>query len=144
MVLVNLVTLSPCGLPVGRQGEGRVREMIIVDKNRGIDIICKNFCKFYKPEKDEALACRGFDLVLNLVGEEKINEARILEITNFTLSDYPFDGLLKEHLCSKCDFVIDGCAFREGGGEKKIPCGGYLLLSQLLSKGLIKIKDISG
>lgn len=115
-----------------------------MDKNKAIDIICKNFCKFYKPEKDEALACRGFDLVLNLVGEGKINDARISEITNFTLSDYPFDELLKEHLCKKCDFVIDGCAFRDESyhGEKKVPCGGYILLTMLLSKKVLTAKDI--
>ncbi|MBI5044156.1 MAG: hypothetical protein HZC10_10105 [Nitrospirae bacterium] len=127
-----------------------------MDKNEAINIICKNFCRFYKPEKDEALACRGFNLVLNLVGEKKINEARISEITDFTLSDYPFDELLKERLCKKCDFVVDGCAFRdnphpslplstgegEGGGEKKIPCGGYILLTNLLSKGILNIEDI--
>ncbi len=115
-----------------------------MDKNEAINIICKNFCRFYKPEKDETLACRGFNLVLNLIGEEKINEARILEITNFTLSDYPFDELLKERLCKKCDFVIDGCAFRDEiyHGEKKIPCGGYLLLSNLLSKGILGIEDV--
>lgn len=115
-----------------------------MNKDKAINIICKNFCRFYKPEKDEALACRGFDLVLNLVSEEKINEARISEITDFTLSDYPFDELLKEYLCKKCDFVIDGCSFRDDSyhGEKKIPCGGYILLTKLLSKGIMKIEDI--
>ena len=117
---------------------------VLVNKNEAINIICKNFCRFYKPEKDEALACRGFDLVLNLVSEEKINEARISEITDFTLSAYPFDEFLKEHLCKKCDFVIDGCSFRDDSyhGEKKIPCGGYILLTKLLSKGIMKIEDI--
>ena len=115
-----------------------------MNKNEAIDRICKNFCRFYKPEKDETLACRGFDLVLNLVGEKKINEARLSEITDFTLSDYPFDELLKEHLCKRCDFVIDGCSFRDDSyhGEKKTPCGGYILLTKLLEEGILKINDI--
>ncbi len=116
-----------------------------MNKDKAINIICKSFCKFYKPERDEALACRGFDLVLNLVGEKKINEARISEITDFTLSDYPFDEFLKERLCKKCDFVIDGCGFRDDSyhGKKKVPCGGYILLTMLLSKGIIRIEDIT-
>ena len=56
--------------------------------------------------KGRGRCLQGFDLVLNLVSEEKINEARISEITDFTLSAYPFDEFLKEHLCKNVILLL--------------------------------------
>jgi len=91
-------------------------------------IICREFCKFYKEEGKEEIHCAGYELLRkNLTPDE----LRLLSfyIPRIQFSEHLSDAL-SEFVCSKCDFQMDGCDFRDGVAEP--PCGGYIMISRLL------------
>lgn len=45
-------------------------------------------------------------------------------------SDLSFDAEIKKNICARCDFLLDGCDFREGLGST--PCGGYAIVEWLM------------
>lgn len=92
------------------------------------DIICKEFCKFYKEEGKEEIHCGGYELLRNNITP---GELRLLSryIHKAPFAEHLEDALT-EFVCSKCDFRIDGCDFRDGLAEP--PCGGYIMMSRLL------------
>lgn len=99
--------------------------------------LCQTFCPYFKPSKEEGLACRGF-----LVVEKLLKKG--LEI--------PFDKKDKKpgtktqktlirNLCVSCPFYESDCDFvlQKQGAP---PCGGFILLGHLLEKSIIHIDDI--
>jgi hypothetical protein len=99
--------------------------------------LCLNFCSYYKPGKNEELACRGYQVV-----ERMIREGRSLDLTK---ADCSFDCLRAEavvlRMCVHCDFQKDGCDFMLD--RQALPCGGFILLAKLLESGAITIEDVS-
>ena len=51
------------------------------------------------------------------------------------------DEILIQHLCQHCPFYKDDCDYA-ARHEKSYPCGGYILMQQLLDQGTISIDDI--
>lgn len=91
-------------------------------------IICKGFCRFYKEGK-EGLTCGSYDfLARNLTADEIKSSVQYVKPE----ADFPRDKELKELVCEQCDFLVDGCDFREGLGEP--PCGGYAIVEGLLKR----------
>ncbi|MEW6002502.1 MAG: hypothetical protein AB1638_07645 [Nitrospirota bacterium] len=99
--------------------------------------LCRHFCPYYKPTKDNRLACRGFIVVERLIREERK--------ISFEKSDKILDMKTKEtlvrHVCLQCPFYRDDCDFISGK-EKSFPCGGFILLGHLLETNIIDIDDI--
>ncbi len=94
-------------------------------------VICKGFCNFYKEGKEE-IHCGGYEILINNVTPKEI------QLLSHHLSKQPIDesqknldDFLMEFVCKRCDFEIDGCDFREGNPSP--PCGGYIIISKLLS-----------
>ena len=98
--------------------------------------LCLNFCAYYKPDKDEALACRGYEVVERLIQEGR----PILFQKSGAPRDQATTELIVQNLCSACGFQEDGCDFMLD--RKAPPCGGFLFLAQLLGEGTITIDDI--
>jgi hypothetical protein len=98
--------------------------------------LCLNFCTYYRPGKNEELACRGYEVVARLV-----RQGRSLD---FAVSDRKFDRgraeSLVERICVRCNFQKDGCDFMLD--REAPPCGGFLLLARLLEAGTITLEDI--
>ena len=98
--------------------------------------VCLNFCTYYKPGKNEELACRGYTVIERLCGE-----GRLISLEKSELQCDPGDpGLIVQKLCSACDFLKDGCDFVNDRNAP--PCGGFLFLSQLVASDVITIDDI--
>lgn len=96
------------------------------------EIICRQFCRFFKEGREE-LACATYDfLARNLTARELITAVR----DKTFCADFSRDGEIKTLVCGKCDFLADGCDFRAGAGE--FPCGGYVIVEWLLKNGLLK------
>lgn len=99
--------------------------------------LCQKICSYYKPSKNEDLACMGF-----LVIEKMLKKGK----------DVPFqkaDKKLKEqteeklirHMCPTCPFYENDCDFvKQQKGAP--PCGGLILLGHLLEKNIISVDDI--
>ena len=98
--------------------------------------LCRNFCPYYKPSKDEELACLGFAVIERLIGKG-------LAIS-FDTQDKGFEErtkkVLLEALCAACPFFENDCDFVTGSSHS--PCGGFTLLGLLLDKKVIHIDDI--
>ena len=103
------------------------------------ETLCRNFCVYYKPAKKEELACRGFVVVQRL-----IEKGRAVPPVR-TGAAVPLDSATREslmrHVCRECDFREADCDFILTEG-KAPACGGFVLLSYLLSGGEITIEDL--
>lgn len=98
--------------------------------------LCLKFCSYYKPGKNEELACKGYEVVERLAGEGKsiVPEGSSVELNN-VLRDR-----IVEVLCRECEFHKEDCDFMQSREAR--PCGGFVLLEQLLLSGQIVIDDI--
>jgi hypothetical protein len=100
-----------------------------VKKDDYTDIICKGFCTFYR-EGREGLTCGTYDfLARNLTAGEIRSNVQQLKPG----ADFSRDKELRELACERCDFLVDGCDFREGLSVH--PCGGYVIVEWLLKRG---------
>lgn len=99
--------------------------------------LCMNLCPYYKPSKNNELACRGF-----LVIERLIKEGREipLEKSDKRLDDAT-EKILIQNMCITCSFHENDCDFIQHKG-KFLPCGGFILLGHLLEANIIAIDDI--
>lgn len=116
--------------------------------------LCKKFCPYYKPTKNEDLACQGFHVVEGLLRKDrKIPFHKIYrELKAETEKE------LISVLCADCLFYENDCDFVDNpplpplskNGKKGVrdekkhppPCGGFILLGHLLEKNIISIDDI--
>jgi hypothetical protein len=96
-----------------------------------VDLICRTFCTYYK-EGREDLLCGTFSFLRrNLTpGElrELIGSYRASGIESSARDSR--DDEVKEIACEECDFLIDGCEFRDDRSGP--PCGGYAVVEMLL------------
>jgi radical SAM protein with 4Fe4S-binding SPASM domain len=101
-----------------------------------VDIVCRRYCAYYKPSAKEDLACQGFKFFQGFVDENP----RILEALppkeNYRFTDR-YHHLLHHALCQHCDFLIDGCDFKDPNQTRQpLPCGGYIVADLLLGQSL--------
>jgi len=99
--------------------------------------LCKNYCSYYKPGKNEALACRGYTVVEGLLARGKS--------LPFGDPGVEFDrtgaASLVEKLCDRCDFQKDGCDFVLD--RTSPPCGGFVLLARLIARGVVTVDELA-
>ncbi len=95
------------------------------------EIICKGFCRYFKKGKEE-MHCGGYQF---LVDNLTVSELRQLAALSDGVEEIknripPDDENLFSLVCSKCDFLVDGCDFRENRSGP--PCGAYILIDILV------------
>jgi len=98
--------------------------------------LCLKFCSYYKPDRNEELACEGYALIERLMARGMRFD---FEATGKP-RDRTRDTILAEAMCCSCPFHECDCDFTEN--RELPPCGGFLLLAQLLAAEKIKIEDI--
>ena len=102
-----------------------------------VQLLCRQFCPYYKPSKNEELACRGFVEVRSLVEEGR------------QISFHQRGGVVRpetvralvQKVCGFCQFHKEDCDFILKD-HKAPPCGGFLLLGHLVDDGSISVDDI--
>ena len=103
-----------------------------MNKDAYTDTICKSFCIFYKEGKEDLFCGTYRFLMNNLTSRELHSLLDMLKIRGLNISpDFSRDAEIKKLVCSACDFLIDGCDFRDNGSHP--PCGGYILVERLLN-----------
>ncbi len=99
------------------------------------DIICKGFCKYYKEGKEDIL-CRGYVFLRENLTDKELKSLIYLSKpepdVSFLIPDRNKE--LENLICSKCDFLIDGCDYAENLSAP--PCGGYIII-KFISDSLI-------
>lgn len=95
------------------------------------DIICKWFCSYFKDGKEE-MHCGGYQLLADNFTVTELRQLAALtdRPENMKLRIPPDDENLSGFVCSKCDFLVDGCDYRESLSGP--PCGGYILIDMLV------------
>ena len=99
--------------------------------------LCLQFCAYYKPSKNEELACKGFLVVEELVKEGK----EIPFIKSDKLLEADTEKILRENLCVSCSFNESDCDYAQQE-EGASPCGGFLLLGNLLETQVLTVDNI--
>ena len=90
-------------------------------------IICKGFCSFYREGKEES-TCGAYGFLSEALTSGELSYA----VRNLpSAPDYSHDEAIRELVCDECDFLVDGCDFREGLPSP--PCGGYTIVEGLLA-----------
>lgn len=99
--------------------------------------LCLKFCPYYKPDRNQELACMGYNVVENLFKKgHKIIFRKKGKITCIKTKEK-----LKQEMCLYCPFYESDCDFVQQT-DVSSPCGGFLLLVQLLESKLISFDDI--
>jgi hypothetical protein len=101
-----------------------------------VKTLCLKYCSYYKPGKREELACRGFRVVERLM---LAGRTILMENPGASADKQVMDKLVQA-LCSVCTFHEHDCDFFQDRVSQ--PCGGFVLLSQLLGSGRITIAEI--
>jgi hypothetical protein len=95
------------------------------------NMICKGFCSFYKEGKEDLLCGAYLFLKKNLTLRELRSLLDLSKMDERPAEQaFPADEEIKRLACDKCDFLVDGCDFREDGSHP--PCGGYSIIEMLL------------
>jgi hypothetical protein len=98
--------------------------------------LCLKFCSYYKPGKNEELACKGYMVVQRL-----LREGKSLVFENSGCKSSPdLSNKIVKTLCIACDFHEQDCDFMQDRTTR--PCGGFILLEKLLESGVITFEDI--
>ncbi|MBV6340334.1 hypothetical protein [Candidatus Magnetobacterium casense] len=99
-------------------------------KDKGYtELICKPFCTFYTEGK-ESIQCGTYLYVRDRVPPERLSALVSAVEGGNTFLD---DTFIKEAICRQCDFLEDGCDYRDGLNSP--PCGGYRVVEALRQKG---------
>jgi hypothetical protein len=109
-------------------------------KGKEIDLkkqLCMKFCPYYKPAKNQELACMGYLVVKRFL---KKGHKIIFENLGKILSSETKEKLTG-NICILCPFYEKDCDFISHRGDSP-PCGGFTLLGQLLESEVITIDDI--
>jgi len=99
-----------------------------VKKDYYTDIICKRFCTFYRSGREE-LTCGTYEFIYRNLSHGEL-ESAIQGIPS--PPDFTSDRKIKGLICEKCNFMTDGCDFREGLDAP--PCGGYTIIEWLIKR----------
>jgi hypothetical protein len=121
--------------------------MKLMNKEELVSVLCAGYCSFYKPGKDEDLACKGFYILKKLIEQGKEVPVRMKKII---LSMTTEDDLF-QIICRGCPFVGQDCDFaawkrgerRDVAREAVNPCGGFLCLGHCIDQGTVDIEDIN-
>ena len=95
------------------------------------DIICKSFCSYFKQGKED-MNCGGYRVLINNFTIAELRKLADLPDNKDEIKRWipPDDETLFSLVCSKCDFAIDGCDYKENRSGP--PCGGYILIERLV------------
>ncbi len=111
-----------------------------INTERPEDWLCKNYCFYYKPDKNEEQRCRCYNLAQILTEERP--QWRMKPLSAAFDSSFKKQFLLTQ-ICAFCPFYIQDCDFTsDKPPEGCPPCGGLVFISDLLKRGEIHESDL--
>jgi hypothetical protein len=107
------------------------------------EYICRPFCDFFKPGLKEEMTCRGALLVEHLVRRRRLTPEDFLPLDRNQPLIPGREADLEAAVCRDCPFQAEDCDFQSADPPPGCrPCGGLVLLRQLIIKGLIAIPEL--
>ncbi|MEJ5329653.1 MAG: radical SAM protein [Desulfobaccales bacterium] len=101
--------------------------------------ICRHYCAFYRPERDEAEKCLGWVVAAHLLQESSELAAALEGAAPKPGSEAM--AAVAQALCQYCAFRQHGCDFARGEAGAP-PCGGGLALAGLLVQGRLSAASL--
>ncbi len=101
-----------------------------------VRVLCLPHCIYYKPGKNEEYLCRGAVVVERLLRVGK----QLTTVRSVGPRETVMDESLVRNVCRDCDFHERDCDFMQD--HALTPCGGFLLLEQLLGSGVITMEEL--
>jgi hypothetical protein len=107
-------------------------------------LVCAAHCRYYRPWATPEPDCGSLAWVSELVGRrgealdaiERLRESRAL----LPLAQ---DRILLQRICVRCLHYPYNCAYRRpDGSPDAVPCGGLVVLDQLLERRVITAGDL--
>jgi hypothetical protein len=106
-------------------------------KNQTQRLLCEKFCRYYKPGKNEALACRGYTVI-----ERVVQAGRMIDFERYGRTpDGSAREMVRQRMCPDCAFHRQDCDFMQDRAAP--PCGGFVLVTQLIGGGVISADEIA-
>jgi radical SAM protein with 4Fe4S-binding SPASM domain len=103
-------------------------------KSLAVELVCKRYCSYYKADQNEEVACQGFEALQDFIERNPESVSLFPTKQDSTFTDQ-YHNLLHYSLCQHCDFLIDGCDFKDPRHDGQArPCGGYLAANLLLER----------
>jgi hypothetical protein len=100
--------------------------------------LCQQFCPHFKSSKEDEIACMGFLVIERLIQRGlKLRFKRPVQQTDPGIQEQ-----LMNILCPVCPFFHEDCDFAQRL-ENALPCGGFLLLGDLVQRQIIPIDIIN-
>ena len=89
------------------------------------------------------MACHGAIIAERLVKNQKISPQHFDKEPEKKDTRFKRDDDIIRLVCVNCPFEAQDCDFRSSSPpDNSVPCGGYILLFLLKSKGLLTTKDL--
>ena len=107
-------------------------------------LVCAEHCRYYKPWATPEPDCGSMQWLLKLVVErtELFDAVERLRGRRLPLP-LAKDRTLLRRVCTHCEHYPDNCAYRRPDRSPDAkPCGGLLVLDELLGNGLITAEDL--
>jgi hypothetical protein len=101
--------------------------------------LCLNFCRYYKPGKNEELKCQGYIVVHEIMRDGK--NLALHRSARTAIPDRVTQEELTGRICSVCAFRENDCDYILTGGIA-LACGGFVLLCHLLGTGELTLEEI--
>ena len=118
-----------------------------MERDELVKVLCAPYCSFFRPGKDEELACNGFSVLMKLAasGLEIGVRPEKRDLQEKTEKDL-FDAM-----CSRCPFFKEDCDYASWQrGElaarlrKEVnPCGGFFFLGLCIEHGSMDIQVVN-
>jgi hypothetical protein len=100
--------------------------------------LCRNFCAYYRPGKNEDLLCQGFLVVHRLLQSGR--RFSLERPVRTAVPDRRSAEGLRKRVCAVCSFRAADCDYIATEGAAA-PCGGIALLSHLLGAGELALEE---
>ncbi|UCG63992.1 MAG: hypothetical protein JSW12_15230 [Deltaproteobacteria bacterium] len=105
--------------------------------------ICRPYCVFFREGQKEAMACQGAQVVERLVAQGRLKPEALARHQKHPPLWQRQDATLDASICQHCSFRLKDCDFTsENPPPDCEPCGGYILVSLLMAKGMLTSDDL--
>jgi hypothetical protein len=101
--------------------------------------LCLNYCRYYKPGRNEELKCQGYIVVHELMRNGR--NLALRRSARTALPDRSTQEELARRVCAVCAFREHDCDYVLTGGTA-LPCGGFAVLCHLLGSGEVTLEEI--
>lgn len=94
------------------------------------ELVCRAVCRYFRQGR-ETMQCGTYGILKSHLSTAELETcAAACREMAMSFPDMAADQEIRALACETCEFLVDGCDFREDRSGP--PCGGYYILERLL------------